>query len=103
VEQIATAATGFLYYVSQLGVTGVRDSLAADMGDKVREIRRHTDLPVVVGFGISKPEHVKAVGEVADGAVVGSALVNCLAANPDNPAAALKALGDVARELVAGC
>jgi tryptophan synthase alpha chain len=103
VEKIANAATGFLYYVSQLGVTGVRDSLAADMGDKVREIRRHTDLPVVVGFGISKPEHVKAVGEVADGAVVGSALVNCLAANPDNPAAALKALGDVARELVAGC
>lgn len=103
VEKIAQAATGFLYYVSQLGVTGVRDSLAADMGDKVREIRRHTDLPVVVGFGISKPEHVKAVGEVADGAVVGSALVNCLAANPDNPSAALKALGDVARELVAGC
>ena len=103
VEKIANAATGFLYYVSQLGVTGVRDSLAADMGEKVREIRRHTDLPVVVGFGISKPEHVKAVGEVADGAVVGSALVNCLAANPDNPSAALKALGDVARELVAGC
>ncbi|MGE9294470.1 MAG: tryptophan synthase subunit alpha [Puniceicoccales bacterium] len=103
VEKIANAATGFLYYVSQLGVTGVRDSLASDMGEKAQEIRRHTDLPVVVGFGISKPEHVKAVGEVADGAVVGSALVNCLAANADNPSAALKALGETARELVAGC
>ena len=85
VEKIANVATGFLYYVSQLGVTGVRDSLASDMGEKVSEIRRHTDLPLVVGFGISKPEHVKAVGEVADGVVVGSALVNCLANNADNP------------------
>ncbi|MBC2594441.1 tryptophan synthase subunit alpha [Ruficoccus amylovorans] len=103
VETIANAATGFLYYVSQLGVTGVRATLAGDMREKVEEIRRHTDLPVVVGFGISKPEHVRAVGAVADGAVVGSALVNCLAANTDNPAAALKALAETARELVTGC
>ncbi len=100
---ISAATTGFIYYVSQLGVTGVRDSLAGDMADKVSEIRQHTDLPVVVGFGISRPEHVAEVGKVADGAVVGSALVNCLAENADNPEAAIKALDATSRELVAGC
>ena len=102
-EVISEAATGFIYYVSQLGVTGVRDSLAADMKDKVDEIRNHTDLPVVVGFGISKAEHVAEVAKIADGAVVGSALVNCLADNATDTIAALKALDAKSRELVAGC
>ncbi|MEM9227470.1 MAG: tryptophan synthase subunit alpha [Verrucomicrobiota bacterium] len=102
-EQIAASSTGFIYYVSRLGVTGVQDNLAEDMAEKVAEIRRHTELPVVVGFGISKAEHVSQVASVADGVVVGSALVNCLAEHADAPEAALKALDAKSRELVAGC
>lgn len=77
--RIAAATSGFIYYVSLEGVTGVRDSVAADIGERVVAIRAHTELPVVVGFGISRPEHVEAVGRVADGVVVGSALVNVIA------------------------
>lgn len=79
IELISAQASGFLYYVSRTGVTGTRDSMSADLEEQLARIRRHTDLPVVVGFGISKPEHVLQVGRVADGVVVGSALVNCFA------------------------
>ncbi|MEY3000168.1 MAG: hypothetical protein RL648_382 [Verrucomicrobiota bacterium] len=82
---IASHATGFIYYVSQEGVTGVRDAVASDLHQRVSAIRQHTALPVVVGFGISQPEHVKTVAAVADGVVVGSALVNCIAATPSEP------------------
>ncbi len=85
IERIARAATGFVYYVSLEGVTGERDQMAGDIGQRVEAIRAHTSLPVVVGFGISQPEHVAAVGRVCDGVVVGSALVNCVAANVDAP------------------
>jgi tryptophan synthase alpha chain len=74
-----------VYYVSQEGVTGVRDAVASDLHQRVSAIRQHTALPVVVGFGISQPEHVKTVAAVADGVVVGSALVNCIAATPSEP------------------
>lgn len=79
IELISKAASGFLYYVSRTGVTGTREKMAADLEEHVALIRRHTDLPLVVGFGISKPEHVEQVGSIADGVVVGSALVNCFA------------------------
>jgi tryptophan synthase alpha chain len=81
VARIARDASGFIYYVSREGVTGERENLAADIGGAVAEIKRRTPLPVVVGFGISTPAHVAAVGRVADGVVVGSALVNVIAAN----------------------
>jgi len=87
IELICRHATGFIYYVSQEGVTGERDQIAANLADKVARIRAHTRLPVVVGFGISRPEHVRAVAAVADGVVVGSALVNCIARHPGDPAA----------------
>lgn len=89
IELIAKHATGFIYYVSQEGVTGERDSVASDLSARVAKIRAHTELPVVVGFGISKPEHVKAVASVADGVVVGSALVNCIARQPHDPSSFL--------------
>ncbi|MCC5839962.1 MAG: tryptophan synthase subunit alpha [Opitutales bacterium] len=98
---IAGAATGFIYYVSQEGVTGVRESLAVDLEEAVGRIREATDLPVVVGFGISKPAQVETVGRLADGVVVGSALVNCIAARADDPAAAVRAIGEKAAELSA--
>lgn len=100
IRKIADAASGFLYYVSRTGVTGERADLSADLKDQVQQIRANSDLPLVVGFGVSKPEHVTAIGEVADGVVVGSALVNCLANNLDDHAAAIKALRAKAEELV---
>ncbi len=75
-EALAKHATSFIYYVSQEGVTGERKEFAKGVGAKIDEIRRHTELPVVVGFGISTPEHVKAAAASgADGVVVGSAIV----------------------------
>jgi tryptophan synthase alpha chain len=81
-ERLRTAAalgSGFLYAISRLGVTGVRDQLADGAEQMVARIRAVSDLPVALGFGISKPEHVRAVGRWADAAVVGSALVNVIA------------------------
>lgn len=102
IARICRHATGFIYYVSQEGVTGVRDSVASNLAERIAAIRAETDLPVVVGFGISRQEHVRTVAASADGVVVGSALVNCLAANPDQPAAAVAALQAKMRDLVPG-
>ncbi len=80
-ERIARAverARGFIYAVSLTGVTGARDRLPAGIPELVQRIRRHSPLPVAVGFGLSRPEHVAAVAEVADGAIVGSALINAI-------------------------
>lgn len=70
---------GFLYVISRLGVTGVRDEMATDAGALVDRVKRHASLPVALGFGISRPEHVAAACRHADAAVVGSALVNLIA------------------------
>jgi len=75
----ATLGSGFLYAISRLGVTGARDEVADGAQEMVERIRRVSDLPVALGFGISKPEHVRAVGRWADAAVVGSALVSVIA------------------------
>ncbi len=74
-KKIAEASTGFLYAVSRTGVTGEQQQLAGDLKDFLRALRRCTKAPIAVGFGISRPEHVKAVWEEADGAIVGSAIV----------------------------
>ena len=71
--------SGFLYGISRLGVTGARDTIAAGAEAMVRRIRAHTALPIALGFGISRPEHVAEVGVYADAAVVGSALVSVIA------------------------
>lgn len=78
-RKAAALGSGFLYAISRLGVTGVRDQLADGAEEMVARIRRVSDLPVALGFGISKPEHVRAVGQWADAAVVGSALVTVIA------------------------
>jgi tryptophan synthase alpha chain len=75
IKKIAEASTGFLYAVSRTGVTGEQQQLAGDLKEFLRTLRRCTQSPVAVGFGISRPEHVKAVWEEADGAVVGSSIV----------------------------
>lgn len=99
---IAAAATGFIYYVSREGVTGVRDAVATDMPAAVARIKAHTKLPVVVGFGISRREHVAEVAAVADGVVVGSALVNVIRDHLADRAKIPPALGARATDLVAG-
>jgi tryptophan synthase alpha chain len=73
------AATGFVYFVSVTGVTGARASLPADLGAKVAAVRRRSPVPVVVGFGVGTPEQAHAVGRIADGVVVGSAIVQRIA------------------------
>jgi len=78
-RKAASLGSGFLYAISRLGVTGVRDQLAEGAEEMVERIRAVTDLPVALGFGISKPDHVRAVGQYADAAVVGSALVSMIA------------------------
>lgn len=74
----ASRGSGFLYCVSVRGVTGARETMSASLGDYIARIRAHTDLPLAIGFGISTPEHVNQVGEIADGAIVGAALINAL-------------------------
>jgi tryptophan synthase alpha chain len=78
-RRAARLGSGFLYAISRLGVTGARDAVADGAEDMVRRIRAASSLPVALGFGISKPEHVREVGRWADAAVVGSALVNVIA------------------------
>jgi tryptophan synthase alpha chain len=73
-RRIARSASGFLYYVSLTGVTGARAELAADLEQKVRELRSITDLPIGVGFGISTPEQAAQVAGFADAVIVGSAI-----------------------------
>lgn len=74
-KKIAQASTGFLYAVSRTGVTGERQDLDVELQGFLHTLRQHTSAPIAVGFGISTPEHVKAVWQIADGAVVGSAIV----------------------------
>ena len=87
----AAMGRGFLYVISRLGVTGVRDRLAADAEPMVRRIRAHSELPLALGFGISTPEQVAEVGQWADAAVVGSALVNVIAEHGGSASVAAKA------------
>lgn len=85
VHRVAGMSSGFIYYVSRTGVTGERTALPSELVRDVKRLRRRLDLPVAVGFGISSPVQAAAVGEVADGVVVGSALVRLLEENADHP------------------
>ena len=93
--QLVPRARGFVYCVSLTGVTGARRELAADVGAFVARVRRHTSLPIVVGFGVSTPSHVAGLRGVADGVAVGSAALDAVAAAPE----ALRA--DALRDFVA--
>jgi len=82
-QKYARKAGGFLYYISVSGVTGMRAEVATDLAQQLAPFREVSDVPVAVGFGISKPEHVATVAQVADAAVVGSALINVITQNKD--------------------
>ena len=95
-ERIAAASRGFVYAISRTGITGTQQSLATEAEDLVSRLRRHTDLPIAVGFGISNAEHFAAVGEFADAAVIGSALV-CIIEQDIERAAPQEAPSSIAR------
>jgi tryptophan synthase alpha chain len=85
-KHIARASSGFVYAVSRTGVTGARQQMPEDAPRLVRRLRRYTSLPVAVGFGISSSAQIQAVGEFADAAVVGSAIVEIIERNPGKEA-----------------
>ncbi|MFY9554047.1 MAG: tryptophan synthase subunit alpha [Blastocatellia bacterium] len=99
IKLVAEASTGFVYAVSRTGVTGVRQSLSEAAEDLVRRVRRCTDMPVAVGFGISTPEQVAAVWQHADAAVVGSRIVAEIEGNAGNTDL-VKKVGALTRWLV---
>jgi tryptophan synthase alpha chain len=84
-EKIVRRGSGFIYYISRAGVTGMQTSVASDLAAQVAKIRAHTDLPIAVGFGISNPEQAKLVVSEGDACVVGSAIVNQIAQHGKSP------------------
>jgi tryptophan synthase alpha chain len=102
-ERVVRACGGFVYVVSVVGITGERAALPAALRDMLARLRTMTDLPLCVGFGVSRPEHVRELREIADGVIVGTAMVRKLeaAAAPGGRAAALADLGAAAAALAA--
>jgi tryptophan synthase alpha chain len=82
---VASVSTGFIYYVSLTGVTGARESLPETVEASVNKIRKATNKPIAVGFGISTAEQAKRIASFADGVIVGSAIVNVIEKNLDKP------------------
>jgi tryptophan synthase alpha chain len=100
--RIAETSTGFLYYVSVAGITGERTQLPPELVDNVGWLRTQTKLPICIGFGISKPEHVKLLSPVADGLIVGSAIVRRIATAAEKPREqVVREVGDYVAELLA--
>ncbi len=103
IELIVKRATGFVYYVSREGVTGMQTKVADTIGAMTAKIRAHTKLPIAIGFGISNPEQAKAVAQHAEAIVVGSAVVNQIAEHGKSPelvarvGAFVKSLGDAVK------
>jgi tryptophan synthase alpha chain len=90
-KAIAAVSQGFVYAISRVGITGTQQKVAGDASELVARLRQFTKLPIAVGFGISNAEHVKAVGQFADAAIIGSALVALIEKTP--PAEAAAAVG----------
>ncbi len=98
--RIANSSSGFLYYVSVTGITGERTQLPPELLDNVAWLRTQTKLPICIGFGISQPEHVKLLAPVADGLIVGSAIVRRVAQAATRPRAdVVKEVGEYVRSL----
>ncbi|HXW00373.1 MAG TPA: tryptophan synthase subunit alpha [Anaerolineae bacterium] len=102
IGSVTARAQGFIYLVSLTGVTGARRSLQQDLADFVARVRAHTSLPLAVGFGIGTPEQAAAVGRLADGVIVGSALINAAdaAANENKPEAAAQFVHTLQQALI---
>ncbi len=105
VKSILRSCSGFVYCIAVAGTTGEREKVAGDLLDQLKWLREETDLPLVVGFGISRPEHVDPLRELADGVIVGSALVRHIERLSDGAPAedVLRSIGDFTRTMVAAC
>ena len=101
--EIARHSSGFIYYVSVTGITGARKALPPGLVERVRWLRTQTDLPICVGFGISTPEQVRALSGVADGVIVGSAIVQHLAAAADSPVRKLEDIRSFVNSMISAC
>jgi tryptophan synthase alpha chain len=99
--KIAEQSTGFLYFVSVTGITGERTELPTDLVDRVAWLRERTTLPICIGFGISKPEHVKLLAPVSDGVIVGSAIVRMMENAATDQAGALAKIEFLVKSLMA--
>ena len=84
IQMIAREASGFIYVVSSLGVTGMRSEIRTDLKSILEDIKEVTDVPAAVGFGINTPEQAENIAKVADGVIVGSAIVNIIAEHGEN-------------------
>ena len=89
-EKIVKRGSGFIYYISRIGVTGMQTNIASDLAVQVARLRAHTDLPIAIGFGISNPEQARIVASEGDACVVGSAIVNQIAQHGKSPELARK-------------
>jgi tryptophan synthase alpha chain len=101
IKLVAQYSTGFVYLVSRTGVTGVQESVSAAIAPLIQAVREQTDLPLAVGFGISKPEHVAELGGQVEAVVVGSAFVRLIEQNADNASLEIQ-LESFTRELKRG-
>ena len=100
ISEIVKMCTGFLYVVAVMGVTGARSDIKKSTVDLIKRVKTHTDLPIAVGFGISKPEHVKDVIQSgSDGAIVASAIINIITENLDDMDGAKQEIGSFCKEL----
>lgn len=90
IRQVSAHSTGFIYLVSVTGITGARQSLAGDLVEFVGRVRAETEQPLAVGFGISTPQQATAVAQMADGVIVGSALIRAVAESQDDPVGAAR-------------
>ena len=97
-RRVTRSATGFVYCVSRTGVTGKGRRFATNLTDQIRAVRAATDLPVLVGFGVRRPEDVAAAGRDADGVVVGAALLERVL-RAESPAEGIASAADLVREL----
>jgi tryptophan synthase alpha chain len=104
-ELIVKRGSGFIYYISREGVTGMQSQVASNLASQVAKLRSHTSLPIAIGFGISNPEQAKTVAREGDACVVGSAIVNQIAAHGKSPdlvprlAAFVKSLADAVKTI----
>ena len=101
-QLIASVSTGFIYCVSVTGVTGARATLSDEIAPMITELRKHTDKPVSVGFGVSTSEQAKQVADIADGVIVGSAIINVIEEHINDETRLLTAVKQFASDLAAG-
>jgi tryptophan synthase alpha chain len=99
-HEIVKLCSGFVYYLSVSGITGARSELPPDLADNVKSLRGITNIPIAVGFGISEPKHIEALAKVADGAVVGSAIVKRMTDLLEKKSEIPQAIADYCQSLI---